>query len=249
MNFIVMTVKGRRDLTETCFRTMKETLLPDEDPHIVLIDAATEVEDKVWYDDLKSYYDTTGLRPVYLFHKDGFGISKAWNEGIQLSEMAAIKPMGDDLVWLLNNDVAFKRSGWLTALSDRLLVPGTGMVGTYGMSVFGLPFVTGGIWGFRLSVALEVAEDGKVLDERLNWSCQDVDLSVRIAKAGYTVTHVPGIEWGENPMLVHGISQTMLSERPLHELYKMREPERRVLIDKHERRDGKIGYDGVVEQE
>lgn len=248
MNYVVMTVKGRRDLTETCFRTMGETLVGEKLPIIVLIDAGRESEEKVWLEDIREWYDLSKLEPVCIFRGEGFGISEAWNFGIQLVAKR-IKPSDQDLIWLLNNDVTFKRSGWLKALEDRLLIPGTGMVGTSAMSVFGLPFATGGIWGFRLPVALQVAEDGEILDERLNWSCQDVDLSLRIAKAGYTVTHVPGIEWGENPMMLHGISQTMLSDRSLHELYKMREPERRILIDKHGRRDGKTGYDGVVEQE
>jgi GT2 family glycosyltransferase len=243
-NVVIMTVKGRKDLTERCVRSFAATT--SEDERTLLLADGSEYEDRVTHEEWMTWFPRSVLLPVPCPNTN---ISQGWNAGIQF--WMRIKPdMTNDRIWLLNNDVVFRKPGWLKLLSDRLDVPGTGMVGAYTMSVFGLPFATGGIWGFPFGVAMQVAEEGytkKVLDERFNLSCQDVDLSVRIANAGYTVTHVPDIEFGNDPYLLHGISQTVSQGHSPEELYKMREPERKLLIDKHGRRDGRIGYDGVVE--
>jgi len=244
MNIVVMTVKGRLDLTRQCLVGLAKTAKQVIDK-VVIVDAAmfpsSDFVDaayaRLWYGG-----------DVIVITSTGCNIPEGWNTGISYARDFVKVGAGDEkLIWLLNNDVEFIASGWLEKMEQRLREPGTGMVGTGAMSVFGLPFVTGGVWGFRLKVADEVSETSEVLDNRLHFCCQDVDLSVRIAKAGYVVTHVPGIEWGEAPMLVHMISQTMLADHTEKQLYELREPERKILIDKHGRRDGRSGYDGVVE--
>jgi len=238
MNVIAMTVLGRQDLTDRCLKTAAETI-GDEIVKICLVDAG-EGRDKTNVERLYASVANSGIVLMYV-HKPACGISDGWN-----TAMGKLSGWPDVNCWVLNNDVEFRKAGWLKLLEDRLRVPGTGMVGCYGMSVFGWPFVTGGIWGFRLDAV--PTEGGKILDERFNYSLQEVDLSIRLAKMGYAVTHVPGLEHGDDPYLVHGISQTGLS---LHgsevQLRKLREPERRAFIDKWGRKDGKEGYEGVVE--
>lgn len=250
INAIAMTVRGRKDLTKQCLNTLNNTL--EEETVVVSLVDAGEGEDRISrYGELDAWMDLlNGYRTVMLMeYVPGTSISQGWNLAMQI--LALYWNPEETNCWLLNNDVVFKKPGWLKLLADRLAVPGTGMVGCYGMSVFGHPFVTGGIWGFRLCDALRLAENGKILDEEhFNLSLQDVDLSLRFVKAGFTVTHVSGIEFGEDPYLVHGISQTGLA---LHgsetALRKLREPERRAFIDKWGRKDGKEGYEGVVEVE
>ncbi len=249
VNAIVMTVRGRKDLTEQCLRSMVATL-GSEQVLLSLVDAG-EGEDKIVPSRELNFWigGLNGPMIETYFHESGCGISRGWN--LALERVHHFWCEDEINCWLLNNDVVFKKTGWLKLLADRLAVPGTGMVGCYGMSVFGHAFVTGGIWGFRYSdaAALASVEGGKILDEgRFNLSLQDVDLSLRFAKAGYTVTHVPGLEFGEDPYMVHAISSTGLK---LHgseaALRKLREPERRAFIDKWGRKDGKEGYEGVAE--
>ena len=249
VNAIIMTVRGRKDLTAQCLRSMVATL-DGEQVLLSLVDAGEGSEKILYSQELNVWLG--GLNgPVIetYFHEPGCGISTGWNIAI---ERANHYWHNEEMnCWLLNNDVVFKKPGWLKLLAGRLAVPGTGMVGCYGMSVFGHPFVTGGIWGFRYfdASALVLAEGGgDILDEHFDKSLQDVDLSLRFAKAGYTVTHVPGLEHGEDPYMVHSVSSTGLT---LHgseaALRKLREPERRAFIDKWGRKDGKEGYEGVVE--
>jgi len=247
MTAIVMTVKGRQDLTEACLRSMVKTL--DEVISFVLIDAGIG-KDRFSLDLLFDLLDPCENIPKGGWHyrNADCNIPQGWNYGLNVVQEAGYDPDVTN-VWLLNNDVVFKKSGWLSQLDMKLEESGVGLVGTYGMSVFGWPFVTGGIWGFKLSDALRLREGLQVFDERFAHSLQDVDLCIRFANAGLTVTHVPRMEFGDDPYLVHAISQTELSlHGSMEDLYKLREPERRLFIDKWGRRDGKEGYEGVVEK-
>src|SRR3972149_8784262 len=240
MDVIIMTVKGQKHLTRQCLRGLFETARRDF--KLIIVDAGEDSERFLPAD----WHDIEGEFEVLIHPK--MAISAAWNEG-----MASILKTQPNLfteecdIWLLNNDVIFHRPVWFDLLSLRLNDSDVGMVGTSSMSLFGHPFVTGGIWGFNLANALEIAEDGRILDEQLNYSCMDVDLSIRFSRAGYLVTHVPGIEWGPDPMITHLISQTVYANEGMREVFKKREPERRRIIDKHGRKDGLFGYEGVVE--
>jgi GT2 family glycosyltransferase len=203
-NVIVMTVKGHTALTYQCLETLKSTIGVDSIP-IIIIDAA-EAHDKVDLSAIPSDLE------VHYENWSNCGISRGWNIGIELAE-TIVGDIGN--VWLLNNDVTFDKVGWWQKLNDKLNEPNVGIVGTYAMYSEDVKagFITGGIWGFKLSIAKSVAEDGKILDEHTNFAGQDVDLSVRIARAGYTVTCTEGVElFGVDPaigpMLTHRISAT-----------------------------------------
>jgi len=241
MNAVIMTVKGRKDLTWQCLETLKETLIGNENftPYIylILVDAGDMLEEFGATTFLNFVAPHSFITAGYLSAK-GCGISEGWNRGINaLMKTYPSTPREEIDVWLLNNDVIFKKEGWLEALSNRLHVPGTGLVGSSAMSVFGHPFATGGIWGFNLATALSIAEDGKILDEKFNYSCQDVDLSIRMSKAGYVVTHVPGVELGDDPMMTHLVSQTVYSNESEQSVLEKRKPEFEYLIQKHGRKE------------
>lgn len=245
MDFVIMTVKGRKDLTEECLRSMVRTL--DLPIGFVLVDAGVGPEERFGLGVMEDVFQNKEYVYWYLHEFMVCNIPEGWNYGLRLLDYhRAVSEPDRTNVWLLNNDVTFHRRGWLSMLANRLREGHTGMAGSTAASVFGLGFASGGIWGFRWDAAMEVAEEGKVLDERLNYCCQDVDLSQRMRKAGWEFSHVPELEHREGPYLIHMESQTV-SATGNERLRELRAPERRILIDKHGREDGKSGYDGTEE--
>lgn len=239
---IAMTVKGKKDLTRECLKTMSATVGRDTEIELVIVDATPARDSCIMHSDLSQWLTDNFLSDISYY--PGLGISASWNECFDMLD--AEKPT---MVWVVNNDVIFKRAGWLDLMIDRLADPSMAMVGAYSMSVFGHGFVTGGVWGFKLQDALSIVDaNGNILDESMNSSMQDVDLSVRFEKAGRGITHVPGIEYGDEPYVVHAISQTQLAEHgTMNKLYEIRAQERRFFIDKHGRKDGLELYAGVLE--
>ena len=233
-NVLVMTVKERKDLSRDCLCTMRETLLSLVPLYIV--DASTnnpltQVEIKAWYGQEAEYLENAS-----------YGIVAGWNRG--MDKVWEKHPDAD--VWLVNNDVVFKRQGWLDRLSNRLNIsPDVGVIGDYCNILFGHKFASGGVWGFNLARARGLAENGKILDEQLNFCGQDVDICIRMMKAGFEVNFAEGMEYGPDPYILHLESATMRTSHQQAELYKLREPERKRIIDKHGRKDYKEGYEGV----
>lgn len=245
MNAIVMTYKGRKDLTKQCLQGLVRTL--DRPAVLSLVDAGegaevvTDKELQEWLGVKQEGAIFDGnLRGYFLSRWPSYRITESWNIGITSieDELKRLWVSPEQVtIWVLNNDVVFNRPGWLSSLETRLDVPGTGLVGSSAMSVFGHPFVTGGIWGFNLAVGKSVAENGKILDERLNYCCQDVDISIRVAKAGYVITHVPDVELSSQPMITHLVSQTMYTLEPESTVLEKRKAEFDILIQKHGRRE------------
>lgn len=232
--YIAMTVKGKKDLTENCLRTLSRTLERDKIHALAIVDASSPA-DQIDQIELRGWLGNSTLLLDYKV-EEGCGIVYGWNRAID--NLIALTPNIDKEqvnLWILNNDVVFRKPGWLDRLNDRLSQPGTGVVGSTSMSVFGHNFSTGGIWGFNLAKAVEVAEDGKILDERLNYCCQDVDISIRLAKVGLPPTHVPGTEYVEDPYLEHAISKTVM-DIGYSRVMEIRAVEEQILIEKHGKR-------------
>lgn len=228
-NYVVMTVKGNQKLTKDCLKSLAKTIDADQIEELIVVDAGFGEER---FNERDESLNIPKIPTVQCMHRANVGISEGWNIGIE--HIAVKADRTKSFVWLLNNDVIFNHKGWIEALSGRLSVAGCGIVGSTTASVFGHGFASGGIWGFRLDTALKVAENGKVLDERMNYAFQDVDLSVRLAKEGYEVTHALGVELGADPMMTHLGSQTTgLSEKS----QQLRKEEERIFLEKHGRRE------------
>lgn len=235
--FIAMTVKGRYDLTKNCLTTMGQTLREDQIDAISLVDATPASDtDQIDVDKMREWLGSGAETISYV--NQPCKIVEGWN--LSIAELIKLFPNSrheEVNVWIVNNDVWFRKLGWLDRLNARLNQPGTGIVGSYSMSVFGHTFSTGGIWGFNLANALKVAENGKILDERLNYCCQDVDISIRLANIGLPPTHVPDTEYGPDPYLEHGISKTVMQDLGHDRVMSIRSEEEKILIDKHGRKD------------
>lgn len=241
-NAILMTVKNQKGLTDQCLQTMLYTAGSEID-YVSFVDGSDD--DQTFSAESISALLFPTIQRKVMFAQKKCTISEGWNEALSLLINRLTlefnpKDSGfrtDVNIWYLNNDVVFVKRDWLRTLADRLEVEGTGLVGSSAMSVFGHPFATGGIWGTTLKIALEVAEEGKVLDERLNFAYQDVDLSVRIAKAGYVVTHVPNVELGDDPMMKHLVSKTVYANEGESNVMNVRAKEAEIFVQKHGRRE------------
>lgn len=234
MYSVIMTTKGLWPMTETCLRGMDKTIEEKYDLCYVDADLANPDEER-----LREWAKTAkNLRTLHYEIKDCF-IAPGWNRAIEMSQT--------EDVCILNNDYEFYRPGWLQLLDKRLKEHAkVGIVGSYGMSMFGWPFADG-ILVARRNILYAVAEDGKIIDEFYKHSCTNVDLSIRLQIAGYESTNLFNIEFTAEPYAKHLTEMTEKANRDPRTLLKRREPERARLIDKFGRRDGLVGYEGVVE--
>lgn len=232
MNVFILTCKGRKDLTEACFRSMSSTLgVLTQDALMIVVDAARG-QDALTHDDVRVWL--AERMPVIYTQWPNCTLTSGWNYAID--SLRTILPADYRLdqvnVYLMQNDAIFLKEGWLTKLEDALTARSVGTIGTSGMSVFGYSFVTGVIQGFRLSDGLAVAENGKVIDGRFNHAYPDVDLSIRFTKAGYRNYRVPGMEYGEDPYIKHLVSATMYSEHGVDKTLEMRASEEQIFLEK-----------------
>lgn len=244
-NVLVLTCKGRKDLTEQCFRSMVATLphWAEDDPNrnrpmFIIVDAgagdqAIDMYERIeWLDHGNVFAVRYRNRPCTL--------TEGWNAAIDEAALSAkvSQEMGGNgpekyNIHLLQNDSIFLKPGWLDAIAAKLIEqPNIGSVGTSGMSVFGHPFVTGAVQSFVLSNALAVAENGKVIDEVFNHAFPDVDLCIRFTRAGYYNTIVADMEHGPDPAVKHLVSQTMYSEHGVDRVMEMRAEEEKYFLAK-----------------
>src|SRR3972149_2365651 len=101
MDFIVMTVRGRKDLTFKCLETLSDTLGAEEIVTALYLVDASEPDLLVeTYEIFGKYLNV----PIVLVPRPGYGISKGWNTGID--RVRDLNPVPDQTnIWLLNNDV------------------------------------------------------------------------------------------------------------------------------------------------
>lgn len=104
-------------------------------------------------------------------------VARCWND--------AIERAAGDVICLVNNDVVFNRTGWLSALVAPLKFNNVGAAGGHKMSWNDVEFLEGSFLAFNKDKAKKVAENGKVFDEQFIFTCEEADFCYRLRKAGY----------------------------------------------------------------
>lgn len=247
---LLMTVRGFKEMTRTCIETMCKTL--DYKPNLIIVDGS-EPKDAIHEDELAEWTESEKLSLTnILLYRPGCTSPQGLNIGLRFIESEIC--LNDRIImkqhntWLLNNDIVFKKRGWLRELASLFYAHDShklGIVGSTSMSVFGWKFVDGGIWGFNMETAQSIKEGDTYLDERLCYCCVDVDMSIRMEKAGKKNVVALGLEHGQDPMFDHLVSRTTYGHEGEQVVLEKRRPEFRHLIDKHGRLDGQEGYAGI----
>lgn len=124
-------------------------------------------------------------------------IAHCWNDAIMNYAMG-------DPILLLNNDVVFQKKGWMSVLVDALRPDGVGAAGSRLLSWNGHTFLEGSFLAFYKWAALQVAENGQIFDEQFQFTCEDLDLCVRLQKHGLALAVAPIEDLGLVKHLAHG---------------------------------------------
>ena len=246
LEILVWNIRGRKDLTDQCFKTMRPTV-DWSTIRVMILDASLPNEDPITTDDMLRWIP--GGTPWHLFKHPGFGLSQGWNTLVGYAR-DTLKGLGIDPhtanFWLVNNDLIFLKPGWLELLSNRLGQGNTGEIATGKMTVFGHNFVSGAVIGFNLGKILDLMPSGEIMDLDLNYAYGDVLMSMMIEKAGYELQVVFGIEWGNDPYIIHLISQTVYGREGQDKVMEYRREEGKKFIDRYGRKDGLPGYEGLL---
>lgn len=141
-------------------------------------------------------------------------LSKAWNLGVYQAD--------GDYVVMSNNDIVFHEIGWMSRLIEPFSFPNRkiGIVGIQHMSWYMAGgFVEGSLFAFPASFkeefdlreTPEVEDYPIIFDEQFQLSCEDVDLNLRVQKAGYETIQVdnPPLQPRFLQHLGHRTQQTM----------------------------------------
>lgn len=181
-------------MTKTCLETLHDTA--DSDYELLTIDNGSH-DELMMSAMISDFNKTLGHVPSSLWINDrNEPIAKIWNEAIARST--------GDIVMLLNNDIVFHKKGWMSAMAAPLYRPSIGIVGSKLMSWNGFQFVEGAFITFRKSEALAIAEDGKIFDERFDFTCEEVDFCRRMERYGKQLLAVDVESKGYATHLHHG---------------------------------------------
>lgn len=180
--FIVHNVPSRTEImsmTQTCLETFETTA--DNQFEVILFDNGTK-DDGTLFEYLKNWASRLGKlgnceRSIAIRHDRNESIAKCWNEAIDWAK--------GEVIVLLNNDVVFNRGGWLAALIDPLRHPSVGATGSKMMEWNNFIFLEGSFLAFKKDIALQIAENGKVFDERFIFTCEECDFQARLQRAGF----------------------------------------------------------------
>ena len=188
-------------MTQIALETMKQTT--DQAHQKVLIDNGSNDGGKTMA--LLSSYCDVNVGDCVVDFKKNEPISHCWNVATSFWTRG-------DIIVLLNNDVVFNRTGWLSALVDAVRPEGVGAAGSRTLHWNGFKFLEGSFLAFRRQVALDIAQDGNVFDEQFDFTCEDVDFCERLTRHGKRLVEVP-IE-GQNYVthLHHGTLSWMNEE-------------------------------------
>lgn len=243
---LLMNVRGRKDLTRNCLLSLGRTIGEKPDVDLIIVDGSHDDESPLEQIEIDRWIEQADciLGKVLLILEPGCTMSSGLNTGFAKAAEAENGGLKDHFVIVVNNDVLFNEDGWLEMIEQRAREPGIVMLGSGAMSVFGHPFVTGATWGVNLWDAFSVSPDGNIMETSLQYAYSDVALSIRMAKVG-VVTHIPGLEWGENPKTTHLVSQTVYSREGYETVMDYRRKEAKIFIDKYGRRDGKAVYEDI----
>lgn len=167
-------------MTKIALETMQSTI--DQAYQKVLVDNGSNDGGKTMA--LLSSFCNAEAGDCVIQFKKNEPVAYCWNVAI------SFWARGDTIV-LVNNDVVFNKSGWLSALVDAVQQNGTGAAGSRTLDWNGFRFLEGSFLAFRKSVALGIAQDGNIFDEQFEFTCEDVDFCERLSRLGKKLVEVP----------------------------------------------------------
>ena len=167
-------------MTKIALETMKATV--DQSYQKVLIDNGSNDGGKTMA--LLSSFCNAEAGDCVIQFKRNEPVAHCWNVAI------AFWAKGDVVV-LVNNDVVFNKSGWLSALVDAARPEGVGAAGSRTLHWNGFKFLEGSFLAFRRQAASDIAKDGNIFDEQFDFTCEDVDFCERLSRNGKRLVEVP----------------------------------------------------------
>jgi GT2 family glycosyltransferase len=170
--FVVHNVKSRSKeilgMTDTCLSSFRETA--SDTYELMLVDNGSN-DDGECFEFLHKFATDPGR------NEQNLPIAAVWNNAIELAK--------GDVIMLLNNDAIFNRRNWMSQLTEALRGRYVGAAGSRKLSWNGFDFLEGSFLAFYKATAEAIAEDGKIFDERFEFTCEEVDFCTRLLRAGY----------------------------------------------------------------
>ena len=154
-------------------------------------------------------------------------LAVAWNRGYRMAS--------GDFVMFANNDITYFQYGWWHVIRQAL-EGGLDLVGIQEMTWYKFRFVEGSLMAAHRGTLEALEENGRLFDVRFKLSCEDVDLSYRVQKAGLRLGQVNGLQ---PDYLVHIGHQTIQSLQHREDVLGKMHEARRALCRKY-------GYDEQV---
>lgn len=193
--FVVHNVGAREEIfefTKNCLNSYKETVNEENVKTFVIDNGST--------DDKKMIKWVNENHPSFIVWRieENLPLATIWNKEIDAD------CTDDDIVVLLNNDIVFKKQGWLEKLVDPLASSEVGISGSKLMGWNGFNFAEGAFIAFRLSNAKAIAENGKIFDEQFLFTCEEVDFCYRMERSGKRLVETGIEEQGYAEHLHHG---------------------------------------------
>lgn len=196
MSWSIITVaKGLWPVTQQCLQSMYEHLPQDQQYEVVYIDnGSPEGESGAnqyleWMLEHQDRFMPPVMKVIPPIKREfyrgpafdyGVGLSTAWNMAVRLSHC--------DKLLFVNNDISFTGGDWLPAFEIKLHDPQCAVVGVRSMSWHNVAFNQGSLFALRRDVYDKVGP----FDERMEFSCEEVDFQYRTIQMGY---NNPTCEW------------------------------------------------------
>lgn len=181
---VIVVGKGMWPVTQRCLETLLETT-KGRTLDLIYLDNGSPAGEDSWERAVKWSWETYRCK-ILKFDPPGVSLAHAWNVGFGMT-YAQYHPEGRILI--LNNDLFFKKAGWLDQLEVELSFEGIGITGPRGMSWFFSSFIQGSIFAFRPEMFYAGGETG--FDERFVFTCEEVDFNQRIQRDGYRISQLP----------------------------------------------------------
>lgn len=183
---VVVVAKGMWPVTQRCLETLLETT-NGKTLDLIYLDNGMPASENSWEQAVKWSWETYKCK-VLKFEK-AVSLAHAWNVGFG---MTYAQYCTDGAVLFINNDLIFKKSGWLEQFEIELRKEDVGITGMLGMSWFFTPFIQGSIFAIRPKQFYAGGEVG--FDERFVFTCEETDINCRIQRDGYKISQLPHLK-------------------------------------------------------